>query len=148
MGRRIVLCAACALFGFAAIWGVYIMVLSFSAHSGEASYPLAISIAMLLQLLLYKTAGAFKLSRLCRWVTCSAAMIPLMLLMIAVFKGSGNFELIGSGFNPRLLAAFCCFAFVTGIYELGRRVFLGKAKPEEPDTPAEAPPAEENDKKE
>ncbi|MBR1392368.1 MAG: hypothetical protein IJ561_00870 [Ruminococcus sp.] len=108
-----------ALLTFAAVWGVYIMVLSFSAVSGEPSVGLSISIALLVQLLIYR-AAILLIGRLPRWLSCALVQVPIMLIFALSFKGGGGLEAVGDirKYDLYLVGGAVGFAAVTGFWEL------------------------------
>ena len=131
--RKVIVCVLLALLTFAFVWGVYIMVLMIGLNTqGDASYAAAVSVAMVMQMIIYKLAR-FKLSRRPRWLACAAGVLPIMGIFSLVFKGGGNFEMLGSSFNRTLFLAMCGFAVVTLIYEIFRRLLYGKEVTLEPE---------------
>ena len=119
LGKQIGFGAGFSLLTFAAVWGVYIMVLSFSAVSGEPSVGLSMTIALLVQLLIYR-AALLLVNRLTRWLCCALAQLPVMLIFALNFKGGGGLEAVGDlrKYDLYLLGGMVGFAAVTGFWEL------------------------------
>ena len=135
MAKKIVLSVLMAVLTFAFVWGVYISVLLITLRSeGEASYAVALICAMTLQLITYRLAPR-RLTRLQRWLGCSAGALLLMLIFKAAFgEGTGNFKSLGGSFNLTLLLAMLIFAAVTGLYELIAHFLMHRVKVTEDDT--------------
>ena len=126
--RRILLCAVMALAAFGAVWGLYIAALLITLSSrGDASYAIGLCAAMAVQLIVYKVAPR-RFTRLQRWISCAAAPLVIMLIFAKLFKGGGNFEMLGGSFNVSLLIAMLCFAAFTGTVELCSHFLLHRPK--------------------
>lgn len=140
--KNIVYAVLMAVLTFAFVWGVYIAVLLITVRSrGDASYAVALACAMVLQLISYRIAPR-RLTRLQRWLGCSAGTLLLMFIFkAAVGEGGGNFKSLGGSFNLTLLLSMLIFAAVTGLYELIAHFLMHRPKnvpePEDDDTAAE-----------
>ncbi|SDB38845.1 hypothetical protein SAMN02910317_01937 [Ruminococcaceae bacterium FB2012] len=141
---KIILSVLMSVLTFAFVWGVYIGALLISFHSsGDASYALALVIAMTVQLIAYRTSPR-RLRRLQRWLGCSVGSLLIMLIFYKSFgEGGGNFRSLGGSFDLTLLIGMLGFAAVTGLWELIAHFLLHRPKyiPDEDET-ENAPDAE------
>ena len=150
MGKKIFVSVLIALLTFAAVWGTYVAVLSAGVRSrGEPPYALSVTIALAVQLVIYKVVRLF-MKGIRRWLSCTVAVLLPMLIVMIAFRNAENFKILGTGYNAYLLGGMLGFSFVAGFKLIVAALMPERVRPDpvdiEADTP-DPPAADEKDTK-